>query len=232
MTRPSPRVYAETADSPRLPLAARHDPRSRASRSSPVPAGGGCACLRSAAGRGGRGLLTDSSLGLRRAIAPLGRRLLSRRLPAGRTGGLALARAVTERHGRPTPIEKDATRLSRPRVAVRAAGGVRQPESRVARVPASPPEPAAAAPELAEDPSPAGRERGSREVAVQRRGAGRMDRTLADRAEASHAAVGAAAPVRGAQGEGAGCPGPGCGALPGCALAGLRAQGSAEAVDT
>src|SRR5918994_3170242 len=54
-------------------------------------------------------------MSLRRAIAPLGRRLLARRLPSARAGGVRLARAVSERHGRLAPLD-GATRLVRPRM--------------------------------------------------------------------------------------------------------------------
>src|SRR5215212_8179367 len=54
-------------------------------------------------------------MSLRRAIAPLGRRLLARRLPPARAGGARLARAVSERHSRPAPVDA-ATRLVRPRI--------------------------------------------------------------------------------------------------------------------
>ena len=80
---------------------------------------------------------------LRRLLAPLGRRLLARRLPSPRIGGLKLAHDVTERHGRPSSID-DATRLARPRVVM--AGLSRSVPGRVTRTRA--PEPQAALPRI------------------------------------------------------------------------------------
>ena len=89
---------------------------------------------------------------LRRVLAPLGRRLLARRLPSPRIGGLKLAHEVTARHGRPSAID-DATRLARPRVAV--SGLTRSAQGRVARTRA--PEPQAPLPRIPRVPR---RERG------------------------------------------------------------------------
>src|SRR5215216_236335 len=71
------------------------------------------------------------SRSLRRLLAPLGRRLLVRRLPSPRIGGVKLAHDVAARHGRPGPID-DATRLARPRVALARVS--RSPSARMERV--------------------------------------------------------------------------------------------------
>ena len=77
--------------------------------------------------------MNEPPISIRRMIAPRGRRLLARRLPSSRVGGMQLARSITARHGRPAPIE-EATRLVRPRMElaqVQRAGHTRA----VARAP-------------------------------------------------------------------------------------------------
>src|SRR5215218_2578633 len=70
-------------------------------------------------------------MSLRQAIAPLGRRLLARRLPPARTGGARLARAVSERHGRLAPLD-GATRLLRSRMLAAPIPGSTRPLARQA----------------------------------------------------------------------------------------------------